>query len=242
MKCSHCNREIENESVFCEFCGKKVKRSKWPLFIVLALVVVGLVSFLLINESKEKRAREEWFYNRCNSANDYREYLWQYPDGRFVSQAKRNLNYLVQDSIDNLRAIQSAAERVAFNKCTTVQGCREYLSEFPNGERAKIVIDKLQNFIKDSIEIAQKKQQQEQTQRQYLGSSVKYVVIDGSELRLRMGPSTSYDTFKWPDGTNRHPKVGDAFRYLRESNGFFNIDFHGHSLWVSAEFSHIEYR
>ncbi len=23
MKCTHCGREIENDSVFCEFCGKK---------------------------------------------------------------------------------------------------------------------------------------------------------------------------------------------------------------------------
>jgi hypothetical protein len=66
------------------------------------------------------------------------------------------------------------------------------------------------------------------------------VVIDGSKLRLRLGPSTSSDTFKWPDGTNRHPKVGDKFKYLGESGDFYKIDFNGNELWVSKQFSHIE--
>lgn len=66
------------------------------------------------------------------------------------------------------------------------------------------------------------------------------VIIDGSELRLRLGPATSYDTFKWPDGTNRHPNVGDRFIYLGESGDFYKIDFNGNELWVSKQFSHIE--
>lgn len=66
------------------------------------------------------------------------------------------------------------------------------------------------------------------------------VVIDGSELRLRLGPSTSAETFKWGDGTNRHPKVGEKFKYLGESGDFYQIDFHGHRLWVSKLYTHIE--
>ena len=72
----------------------------------------------------------------------------------------------------------------------------------------------------------------------YEGNQV--VVIDGSELRLRLSPSTSSDTFKWPDGTNRHPKVGERFKYLGESGDFYKIDFNGNELWVSKQFSHIE--
>ena len=71
-------------------------------------------------------------------------------------------------------------------------------------------------------------------------SSARYVVIDGTELRLRLGPSTSADTFKWKDGTNRHPKVGERFKYLGESGDFYQIDFHGHKLWVSKFYTHIE--
>ena len=67
-----------------------------------------------------------------------------------------------------------------------------------------------------------------------------YVVIDGTDLRLRLGPSTSSDTFKWPDGTNRHPNVGEKFRYLGESGDFYKIDYKGHELWVSKQYTHLE--
>ena len=67
-----------------------------------------------------------------------------------------------------------------------------------------------------------------------------YVVIDGSELRLRLEPSTSAETFKWPDGTNRHPKVGERFLYFGEEGDFYQIDFHGHFVWVSKKYTHLE--
>lgn len=72
------------------------------------------------------------------------------------------------------------------------------------------------------------------------GNVNQFVVIDGSQLRLRLGPSTSYDTFKWPDGTNRHPNVGDRFKYLGESGDFYKIDFNGNEVWVSKQYSHLE--
>ena len=67
-----------------------------------------------------------------------------------------------------------------------------------------------------------------------------YVVIDGSELRLRLEPSTSADTFKWPDGTNRHPKVGERFMYIGETDDFYEINFHGNFVWVSKKYTHLE--
>ena len=65
MKCRHCGKEIPNDSNFCEFCGKKVKKKMpvWAvLLIVLGCVVVlglGMVTGLLISgnsDSKEKPA------------------------------------------------------------------------------------------------------------------------------------------------------------------------------------------
>ena len=75
---------------------------------------------------------------------------------------------------------------------------------------------------------------------EYEGEEEVYVVIDGSELRLRLSPSTSADTFRWPDGTNRHPKVGERFLYLGEDGDFYLINFHGHALWVSKKYTHLE--
>lgn len=71
-------------------------------------------------------------------------------------------------------------------------------------------------------------------------ANTKFVVIDGSGLRLRLAPSTSSDTFKWSDGTNRHPNVGDKFKYLGESGDFYKIDFNGNEVWVSKQYTHIE--
>lgn len=68
----------------------------------------------------------------------------------------------------------------------------------------------------------------------------RYVVIDGSELRLRLGPSTSSETLKWGDGSNRHPEVGEVFRLLDETVDFYKIDYKGNEVWVSKQFSHIE--
>ena len=68
----------------------------------------------------------------------------------------------------------------------------------------------------------------------------RYVVIDGSELRLRLGPSTSSENLKWGDGSNRHPEVGEVFRLLDETVDFYKIDYKGNEVWVLKQFSHIE--
>ena len=67
-----------------------------------------------------------------------------------------------------------------------------------------------------------------------------YVVIDGSELLLRLEPSTSAETFKWGDGTNRHPKVGERFMYMGETDDYYQIYFYGNFVWVSKKFTHLE--
>jgi hypothetical protein len=71
-------------------------------------------------------------------------------------------------------------------------------------------------------------------------SSARYVVIDATELRLRLGPSMSAETFKWADGSNRHPNKGERYRYLGESGDFYKIDYKGHELWVSKQYTYLE--
>lgn len=66
------------------------------------------------------------------------------------------------------------------------------------------------------------------------------VVINATELRLRLGPSLSADTFKWYDGTNRHPNKGEKYLYLGESGDFYKIDYKGHELWVSKKYTSLE--
>ena len=77
-------------------------------------------------------------------------------------------------------------------------------------------------------------------EEEFEGDPEYHVVIDGSDLRLRLGPSTTADTFKWPDGTNRHPKVGERFPFLGEEGDFYQIEYYGNVLWVSKQFTHVE--
>ena len=154
-RCPNCKREIEESSVFCEYCGNKVKRSIWPLFLVFGIMLIGAASIVLINKSKNEAAKEEAFYQRCSTMVDYREYLSRYPDGMFVVQASENIQKMRADSIHEVEALYLAAEQIAFNNCSTAQLCRQYLKEFPNGSHVSAVIIKLEQFVQDSMKSLQ---------------------------------------------------------------------------------------
>ena len=54
MKCPNCKKEIENDAVFCEHCGTRVKKSKEGLWITLYIVFVliaGVVLFFYARQS-----------------------------------------------------------------------------------------------------------------------------------------------------------------------------------------------
>ena len=89
--------------------------------------------------------------------------------------------------------------------------------------------DRIHDFVEAMIQNAQSRDAE--TEEDMISGS--YVVIDVSDLRLRLGSSTSSDTFKWNDGSNRHPNKGEKYRYLGESGDFYKIDYKGHELWVS---------
>lgn len=66
------------------------------------------------------------------------------------------------------------------------------------------------------------------------------VVIDGVNLRLRYAPSSDAETYKWADGTNRHPEKGERFPYLGEVGDFYKVDYKGLVLYVSKQHTHLE--
>ena len=47
MKCKHCGAEIANDSRFCEFCGKKMKK-KMPVWAVLLIVLGGVINLIIV--------------------------------------------------------------------------------------------------------------------------------------------------------------------------------------------------
>ena len=49
MKCPNCNREIDNDSVFCEYCGTRIKKSKKGLWITLSVIFIAVIAMLVVN-------------------------------------------------------------------------------------------------------------------------------------------------------------------------------------------------
>ena len=63
MKCPNCEKEIENGSVFCEYCGTCIKKSKKGLWITLggicALIVAGVVVNVVCGQQRKITKLEE---------------------------------------------------------------------------------------------------------------------------------------------------------------------------------------
>lgn len=66
MKCIHCGKEIVDDSVFCEYCGKKVgTSSKTPLFIIIIVTVILLAIAIivgLLRQSSAPNTGTTWSY------------------------------------------------------------------------------------------------------------------------------------------------------------------------------------
>lgn len=50
MYCPKCKRLIEDNSIYCEYCGYKIKKSKWPLIgaLIGAAIIVLIVLFVAV--------------------------------------------------------------------------------------------------------------------------------------------------------------------------------------------------
>ncbi|MBR2101682.1 MAG: SH3 domain-containing protein [Prevotella sp.] len=66
-----------------------------------------------------------------------------------------------------------------------------------------------------------------------------YVVINGTNVRLRTGPGTNYSYFTWNDGSPCYLPKGTYLGYLGEQNDFYKADYKGHTVYVSKKFSYI---
>lgn len=72
-------------------------------------------------------------------------------------------------------------------------------------------------------------------------NTVKYVVVNATDLRLRYAPSLDSETLKQNDGKkNEHPEKGEKFLCLGEENDFYKIDYYGEALWVSKQYTYID--
>ena len=63
MKCPKCDKEISDDSLFCEYCGTRLSHAhnnkRTPLIIALCTIVVALILTLSISVQREQRAAEQ---------------------------------------------------------------------------------------------------------------------------------------------------------------------------------------
>ena len=91
MQCPQCGNEILNDSIFCEFCGARIKKSKTALLIILSVVlavVIAVATIAIIKEQQERKAELARQDAECQEAE-----LLKYVDLGLPSRTLwRNLN------------------------------------------------------------------------------------------------------------------------------------------------------
>lgn len=100
-RCPKCKREIEDDGVFCEYCGYRLKKSKRPRLIVATALVLGVVLALVIRYVyvHESRDVEQQMFTNCQEVDDFREFLQRYPEGELASLARDKIDEFVKDSM-----------------------------------------------------------------------------------------------------------------------------------------------
>jgi serine/threonine protein kinase len=83
------------------------KKSKVWIWLLLVLLLLGGGAAWKVSDDIKKTERDNTYYNNCRTANDFRNYLQKFPEGRNVDQAKSKLNKLVNDSIARLNKQQT---------------------------------------------------------------------------------------------------------------------------------------
>lgn len=63
------------------------------------------------------------------------------------------------------------------------------------------------------------------------------VVLNGTSVRLRLGPGTSYDYLKRKDGNPRYLNKGARLTYQGEEGDFYKCTFEGRTVYVSKQYS-----
>lgn len=132
------------------------KKSKTWLWILLALLLVGggFGGWKVIEKQKKDRL-DNTIYAGCQKANDYRNYLHKFPEGRNVSKAQSQLDKMIADSIAQAKRqtealaraeAQAQAEAIAQAEAEAKEGVDKKPEKKPDSEH------KTQNNITNSSE------------------------------------------------------------------------------------------
>ena len=85
MYCPKCKRLIEDNSIYCEYCGQKIKKSKWPLIGALIGAAIIILIVLIVSISPESRAKDD--HSRVFSIGDASFTMKKVEGGSFIMGA-----------------------------------------------------------------------------------------------------------------------------------------------------------
>ena len=66
-----------------------------------------------------------------------------------------------------------------------------------------------------------------------------FVVVNGTNVRLRTGPGTNYSYFTWNDGSPCYLPKGSYLKYLGDVGDFYKCDYQGHTVFISKKYSYV---
>lgn len=73
------------------------------------------------------------------------------------------------------------------------------------------------------------------------GGSKAKVVINGDGVRLRFAPNLNSGYLTWSNGQTRAPKKGARLDYTGQDGDWYQVQYLGHTFYVSKEYSYLEY-
>lgn len=160
--------ETNQDTPVAEEQPRTEKKGKKGLWIALAgaAAALALILILSLGGKKDGPNSDELAFRACQTVNDFRRYVADY--GRnalyyqeavdFIEKYEADSIELVQlaiaDSIERAQIAMGEAQRVeaeetAYGNCNTIQGCDNYLRDYPNGRYVAEVRQKREALLED---------------------------------------------------------------------------------------------
>lgn len=197
------------------------KIKNFRLYIILTVMLLAGIIVLLCRPNADTRA-----FKKCITVQDYRNYTYDYgKSGKHYNEAISIIGEYERDSTAKAVAAEKEAaikrEQEAYEKCTTIPACEEYLRAYPDGPHADAVKTKKSELelerqqiatITDNgeVETPQKpaaEPKKEKPQPSYIGvfSVSQYKKMSFAKGNLQYQPSTR----KWRFANNQWDIIGD---------------------------------
>ncbi|MCF0202561.1 MAG: hypothetical protein HUK08_04275 [Bacteroidaceae bacterium] len=72
-----------------------------------------------------------------------------------------------------------------------------------------------------------------------VGAMATVVIVDGTNVRFRLGPSTDYAILTNSKGQPIYPKKGASLTYIATEGNFYKVNYNGQDVYISRDFCHL---